>query len=50
MKKCNELYENFRRGLITDVEESSRIINQSSIDLEEHMLIMKEHIRNELTM
>lgn len=48
MKKCNELYENYRRGLITDVEESSRIINQSSIDLEEHMLIMKEHIRNKL--
>lgn len=48
MKKCNDLYERFRRGLITDVEESSRIINQSSKDLEEHVLIMKEHIRNKL--
>ena len=48
MKTCNDLYENFRKGLITDVEESSKIINQASIDLEEHVLILKEHIRNKL--
>lgn len=48
MKKCNEIYENYRKGLIVDIQESSKNINQSSKEIEEHVLIMKEHIRNKL--
>lgn len=48
MKKCNDVFERFKRGLQTDVEESTKNINQSSIELEEQVLIMKEHIRSKL--
>ncbi len=48
MKKCNDVFEHFQRGLQTDVEGSIKKINQSSIELEEQVLIMKEYIRCKL--
>lgn len=48
MKKCNDLFEHFQKGLKIDVEESTKNINQSSIELEEHVVIMKEYIRCKL--
>jgi hypothetical protein len=48
MGKCNNVFDNFKKGLMTNIDESTKIINQSSIELEEHTLIMKEYIRTKL--
>ncbi|EMG9490871.1 hypothetical protein V5394_004357 [Serratia marcescens] len=48
MKHSNEIFENYRRGLLTDIEESANSINEASITVEENLLQLKESVRERL--